>query len=105
MVRVRNKDGDRTQTRGASHPVLATIDQHSTAATIDGHSGMSAMEPRAHRNIPASSKKRYPQDLRDPRQMRPNWFWISDRAKIWTFVAHTHRVAHRFIALTHLRDP
>lgn len=73
IMRVRHQDGGWTETPDAAHPVGAAIDQHSTAAAIDDDSGMSSMEPRANRNVPASAKERYTHDVRNPPLLR----WIS----------------------------
>jgi hypothetical protein len=52
IVCVRNQNGGWTEAPDAAQPVLAAIDQHSTAATIDHDGGMPLMETRPRLNIP-----------------------------------------------------
>jgi hypothetical protein len=70
IMRVRNQDCGWTKTPDAAQPVPATIDQHSTPVAFDDDRGMSSMEPRTNRDVPASAKERYPHDLRDPPLLR-----------------------------------
>jgi len=71
IMRVRNQDCGWTKTPDAVRPVRAAIDQHSTATAIDDDSGVSLMEPRANRDVPASTEERYTHDARHSPLLRP----------------------------------
>ena len=63
IMRVRNQNCVRTEAPYAAEPVLAAIDQHSTAGTADHDGGMHPMETRPRLNVPPRPEECQTHDL------------------------------------------